>query len=54
MKGQGDRLIALIIFIDDIMETGNNEVVVRRFNVRVVQETGIKDLGQLKYFLECR
>ena len=62
-----NKLIALMVYVDDIIVIGNNEVIVyvddiivignnegeiQRLKTYLFNEFGIKDLGSLKYF--CR
>ena len=45
------KLIALIVYVDDIIVTGNDEEEIQRLKTYLSNEFEIKDLGSLKYFL---
>ena len=44
-------VIALLVYVDDIIVTGNDEREKYEVKQRVVKEFEIKELGKLKYFL---
>ena len=44
-------MIILIVYVDDIVLTGNHEEEIRRINGLLSKEIKIKDLGLLRYFL---
>lgn len=47
-----DRLVLLVlVYVDDILVTGNNNEVVQRFTERLDKVFSLKDLGGLHYFL---
>ncbi|KAI3514490.1 hypothetical protein L1887_12931 [Cichorium endivia] len=41
----------LLVYVDDLILTGNNETLITAFTNRLNQEFAIKDLGDLSYFL---
>nr|GEV04290.1 ribonuclease H-like domain-containing protein [Tanacetum cinerariifolium] len=43
--------LALLVYVDDIIITGNNVDEIKKFNVFLKSKFMIKDLGKLKYFL---
>ena len=45
------RITILIVYVDDILLTGNHEGEMRRLKMLLSKEFEIKDLGHLKYFL---
>ena len=45
------KLMALIVYVDDIIVTGNDEEEIQRLKTYLSNEFEIKDLGSLKYFL---
>jgi Reverse transcriptase (RNA-dependent DNA polymerase) len=40
------------VYLDDIVLTGNDPVEMKRFKTSLVKEFEIKDLGELRYFLD--
>lgn len=48
---QGQKMTTLIIYVDDIVVTCNDEVEVVQLKSSLAKEFEIKDLGSLKYFL---
>nr|XP_043611879.1 uncharacterized mitochondrial protein AtMg00810-like [Erigeron canadensis] len=50
-KSGQNYFIALLVYVDDIIITGNNEDEIKRFKVFLQTQFMIKDLGILKYFL---
>ena len=44
-------MIILIVYVDDIVLTGNHEEEIRRLKGLLSREFEIKDLGLLRYFL---
>lgn len=48
---QGKSTILLLLYVDDIILTGNNPSLLRRFISRASNEFALKDLGALTYFL---
>ncbi|XP_031267559.1 uncharacterized protein LOC116125995 [Pistacia vera] len=51
LKRKGNSFIALIIYIDDILITGNDEVAIKSLKEHLNKHFHIKDLGEPKYFL---
>lgn len=51
---KGKTFIALIIYVDDILITGNDEVDIKNLKEHLNRHFRIKDLGEPKYFLELR
>jgi len=47
----GARITVLIVYVDDIVLTGNNEEEIRRLKLLLSKEFEIKDLGLLRFFL---
>ncbi|GKE36305.1 ribonuclease H-like domain-containing protein, partial [Tanacetum coccineum] len=50
-KSVGDVFLALLMYVDDIIVTGNNAMEIDKFKVFLKGKFKIKDLGKLKYFL---
>ncbi|GJV13790.1 ribonuclease H-like domain-containing protein [Tanacetum coccineum] len=50
-KHSGDKFIALLAYVDDIVITGNVDVGIKEFKLFLSTKFLIKDLGVLKYFL---
>ncbi|GJR44942.1 putative RNA-directed DNA polymerase [Tanacetum coccineum] len=50
-KSVGDVFLALLVYVDDIIVTGNKCVEIEKFKVFLKGKFKIKDLGKLKYFL---
>ncbi|KAJ0836346.1 putative RNA-directed DNA polymerase [Helianthus annuus] len=48
---QGDCLMYLLVYVDDLILTGNKPVMLANFIKRLHNEFAIKDLGSLNYFL---
>ncbi|GJW24922.1 ribonuclease H-like domain-containing protein [Tanacetum coccineum] len=51
VKQKGDVFVALLVYVDDIVITGNDETEIRDFLQFLSTKFLIKDLGVLKYFL---
>ncbi|XP_034224126.1 uncharacterized mitochondrial protein AtMg00810-like [Prunus dulcis] len=51
VKRDGRRLTALIVYVDDIVVTGNDTKEQLKLQTYLSQEFEMKDLGDLKYFL---
>ena len=45
------KVTALIVYVDDMVLTGNDEEEIQRLNQSLAREFDITDLGNLKYFL---
>lgn len=50
MKHQGTKVTILIIYVKDLVVTGNVVGEITRLKDQLTQEFEIKDLGPLKYF----
>lgn len=50
-RHQGSKIIALIVYVDDIVVTGNDEVEITQLKKKLSKEFEIKDLGSLRNFL---
>ncbi|XP_071691164.1 uncharacterized mitochondrial protein AtMg00810-like [Rutidosis leptorrhynchoides] len=48
---KGTCVLYLLVYVDDIILTGNNSSIIDGFITRLHQEFAIKDLGKLSYFL---
>ena len=46
-----NKVITLIVYVDDIVLTGNDPAEMEKLKRRLAKEFEIKDLGKLKYFL---
>ena len=46
-----DKMVVLIVYVDDIILTGNDEGEMKNLKGKLVNNFQIKDLGMLKYFL---
>uniref|UniRef100_A0A5B6Z677 Putative polyprotein n=1 Tax=Davidia involucrata TaxID=16924 RepID=A0A5B6Z677_DAVIN len=51
IKRRGDMITVLIVYVDDIVVTGNDSDEVSKLKVHLAREFEIKDLGSLRYFL---
>ena len=51
LKRKGKLVTCLIIYVDDMIITGNDEEVMRKLKANMFTEFEMKDLGRLKYFL---
>ena len=49
-KGDG-QITCLIIYVDDMVITGNNEKEIKELKRKLFMEFEMKDSGNLKYFL---
>lgn len=54
IKHQGDTTTALIVYADDIVVTGNDEMEVARLKSMLAKEFKIKVLGTLRYLLRIK
>ncbi|GJR33011.1 ribonuclease H-like domain-containing protein [Tanacetum coccineum] len=50
-KHNGDKFIALLVYVDDIVITGNDDIGIKEFKVFLSTKFMTKDLGVLKYIL---
>ncbi|KAI3736523.1 hypothetical protein L2E82_26344 [Cichorium intybus] len=48
---QGDTFVAALIYVDDVIITGNDIAIIRDTKDHLDKQFSIKDLGPLKYFL---
>nr|GEY04544.1 putative RNA-directed DNA polymerase [Tanacetum cinerariifolium] len=51
LKNRKNRVTCLIIYVDDMVITGNDEEEIKRLKEGLFAEFEMKDLGNLKYFL---
>lgn len=51
VKQKGSVFVALLVYVDDIVLTGNDEVEIKNFKKFLSTKFTIKDLGESKYFL---
>ena len=51
LKKRGELIICLIIYVDDMIITGNDKEEIAELRGRLFREFEMKDLGRLKYFL---
>ncbi|GKC71804.1 putative RNA-directed DNA polymerase [Tanacetum coccineum] len=51
LKNRKNRVTCLIIYVDDMVITGNDEEEIKRLKEGLFTEFEMKDLGNLKYFL---
>ncbi|XP_024310449.1 uncharacterized protein LOC106866887 isoform X2 [Brachypodium distachyon] len=47
----GDKLVVLIVYVDDIIITGDDGSEIKRLKQQLTKEFEVKDLGHLRYFL---
>ncbi|XP_042026885.1 uncharacterized mitochondrial protein AtMg00810-like [Salvia splendens] len=50
-KKRGDKITCLIIYLDDMIITGDDNEEIQSLRENLVKEFAMKDLGALKYFL---
>jgi hypothetical protein len=50
-KHSGRKIVVLVVYVDDIIITGDDEVEIKCLKGKLSREFEVKDLGQLKYFL---
>ena len=50
-QAEGGKKTILIVYVDDIILTGDNEVEMERLKGVLNTEFEVKDLGQMRYFL---
>ncbi|XP_019253800.1 PREDICTED: uncharacterized protein LOC109232483 [Nicotiana attenuata] len=51
MKGTGKHTIVILVYVDDILLTGPDLMLLEEVKVKLQQAFKMKDLGELKYFL---
>ncbi|KAG6531058.1 hypothetical protein ZIOFF_004828 [Zingiber officinale] len=51
IKRKGDNTTILLVYVDDMIVTGDDEVEIQALKSKLTSEFEIKDLGSLKYFL---
>nr|GEX14744.1 putative ribonuclease H-like domain-containing protein [Tanacetum cinerariifolium] len=51
LKRKGKLITCLIIYVNDMISTGNDEEEITRLRTNLFKEFEMKDLGRLKYFL---
>ena len=50
-KGEGDKLLIVAIYVDDLFVTGNSSQKIREFKTAMSQKFEMSDLGLLTYYL---
>nr|XP_016445281.1 PREDICTED: uncharacterized mitochondrial protein AtMg00810-like [Nicotiana tabacum] len=50
-KKQGTRLVIILVYVDDLLITGNNQALISEAKTMLQGNFRIKDLGELKFFL---
>lgn len=50
-KEEGDNFLALIVYVDDVLNTGPNEKLIQEVKDQLHKAFTIEDLGQASYFL---
>jgi len=51
LKHNEKQITALIVYVDDMIVTGNDPAERKRLQQHLAREFEMKDLGELKYFL---
>jgi Reverse transcriptase (RNA-dependent DNA polymerase) len=51
IQRKGEKICILVVYVDDIVLTGNDSVEMKRLKASLAKEFEIKDLGELRYFL---
>lgn len=51
LKRRGNLITCLIIYVDDMIITGDDKEEITKLRKRLIKEFEMKDLGELKYFL---
>ena len=49
---QEEKISLLIVYVDDIILSGNDEEELQKLKKQLAQEFEVKDIGNLKYFFE--
>ena len=52
MKKQGNDILIISLYVDDLIITGNNENMILAFKSDMMRRYEINDIGLLHYFLE--
>uniref|UniRef100_A0A3Q7HPE8 Reverse transcriptase Ty1/copia-type domain-containing protein n=1 Tax=Solanum lycopersicum TaxID=4081 RepID=A0A3Q7HPE8_SOLLC len=50
-KRKQDKIMIVLIYVDDLLLTGNDQAMIQQTKERLQQAFKIKDLGELRYFL---
>lgn len=53
-RGKEDKLVVLIMYVDDIILPGNDRDEIKRLKMLLTKEFETKYLGYLKYFLKIK
>ena len=48
---EGGKVLVVSVYVDDLIFTGNNEEMFRKFKESMKQEFNMTDLGRMKFFL---
>jgi Reverse transcriptase (RNA-dependent DNA polymerase) len=48
---KGEKIYILVVYVDDIVLTGNDPVEMKRLKTSLAKEFEMKDLDELHYFL---
>jgi Reverse transcriptase (RNA-dependent DNA polymerase) len=51
IQRKGEKICILVVYVDDIVLTGNDLVEMKRLKASLAKEFEMKDLGELRYFL---
>jgi Reverse transcriptase (RNA-dependent DNA polymerase) len=51
IQRKGEKICILVVYVDDIVLTGNDSVEMKRLKASLAKEFEMKDLGELRYFL---
>jgi Reverse transcriptase (RNA-dependent DNA polymerase) len=52
IQWKGEKICILIVYVDDIVLMGNDPVEMKRFKASLAKEFEMKDLGELRYFID--
>lgn len=47
----GEKLIYFLVYLDDLIVTGNNEVFIRQFITQLSEKFSLRELAKLNFFL---